>query len=99
MSAATKLHRIWLYLLEHSRDTDAIILLNRVIRFEEDRRRSCNAFMRADRKAGNEAAEHATGFYQLPGNPPDWWDIQAAGNFARKAASNAFAAHPELRVA
>jgi hypothetical protein len=55
--------------------------------------------MQAARKAGNEAAEHATGFYQLPGNPPDWWDIQAAGNFARKAASNAFAAHPELRVA
>ena len=99
MTSATKLNHIWLYLLQHSGDTDAIVEVNSCIRLEERERRDRNAFMRAARKAGTEAAQHAKGFWQLPWNPPDWFDIQAARKLARKAALNAFAAYPELREA
>ena len=100
MTGVTKLNSARRYLLESGtpHEWEAVEWLSALIRLDDIERIERNCFRRAARKAGRVAAEHATGFWQLPGNPPDQFDIWEAAKFAKVAASNAFAAHPELRA-
>ena len=100
MNAATKLNSARRYLLELKDPRapwEAIETLTWLIYAIDRETYQRNAFRRAARKAGRVAVQHMTGFWQLPGNPPDQFDIWESAKAARKAASNAFAAHPEWR--
>lgn len=100
MIAGTKLNSVRRYLLEKGDSKtpwEAVQLLSDLIYKADSEQRARNAYRRAARKFGKEAIEYVTGFYNLPGAGPDGMDHVHAGRAAKKAASNAFAAHPEWR--